>query len=161
ITEAADRAKMEIFARRRDELAALLDRTIHIPSARPRVESSYIVRNPEGWNITEVPSILAADDELLNAVDGWFIDHFDASRVEVEGAAFAFRLMGNEGGLPINLSDAGRGTQAALPVVTLLLAKILGKVDYQLLIVEEPEVHLHPSAHGALADLIVTAAASG
>src|SRR5262249_22800076 len=130
-------------------------------SARPPLDSSYVVRGPNGWNVAEVPYLLAADDALLSAVDRWFVTSFDSARVEVERAAFAFRLMGNEGGLPINLADAGRGTQAALPVVTLLFAAILGKASCEFLIVEEPEVHLYPSAHGALADLIVAAAASG
>src|SRR5262249_9577227 len=44
INEVADPRAVETFARRRAELADLLARTIHIPSARPPLDSSYVVR---------------------------------------------------------------------------------------------------------------------
>lgn len=60
--------------------------------------------------------------------------------------------------LTVNFAHSGRGPQSALPVVTLLLAVASGIRRTPLVIVEEPEAHLHPSVHGDLADLVIASA---
>jgi predicted ATPase len=55
----------------------------------------------------------------------------------------------------ISVAESGRGIQAVLPVVTILLGIARGQRRAHLVVVEEPEEHLHPSAHGPVADLLI------
>jgi len=55
------------------------------------------------------------------------------------------------GGLSVNLSDVGSGTAQVLPVV---IESISAKED-ALVIIEQPELHLHPDAQSTIADLFI------
>lgn len=147
-----------LLEERRRELRALLEGVVHVPSARPAVTPTYTTRDPNTTTVDEVPYLLASNHTLLGAVDQWFRDELEIGTIEVDKAAFAFRLAAQEGAVSVNLASAGRGTQAVLPVATILLGVATGQLGAQLVIVEEPEAHLHPSAHGALADLAIHAA---
>lgn len=147
-----------LLEQRRRELRTFLAGVVHVPSARPAIVPTYTTREPNTYTVDEVPYLLASNHTLLGAVDQWFRDEFEVGTIEVDKAAFAFRLAAREGSVPVNLASAGRGTQSVLPVATLLLGVATGQLGAQLVIVEEPEAHLHPSAHGALADLAIHAA---
>lgn len=56
--------------------------------------------------------------------------------------------------VPVNLVDVGQGISQSLPVVTQALMDRRGRID----IVEQPELHLHPAAHGSMASLMVESA---
>jgi len=140
-------------------LGFLASSVLHINSARPAIQSVYSSRESRGWVSEEVPYLLANDDLLLDEVSAWFDTMLGLSGLTTQVAAFAFRLTLSTGSAAINLANAGRGTQAVLPVVALLIAIVSRRVEPSLVIIEEPEAHLHPSAHGALADLIIQASA--
>jgi hypothetical protein len=148
----------------REQARALLSGMIHIPSARPGVEPVYHLRGPlDPTSITadDVPHLLASTPELLEAVSTWFAGAL-GHRVGVDQAAFAFRLVTRTaGGATVNMSAAGRGSQSALSVVTLFEAVRLGVISAKHVIVEEPEAHLHPSAHPSLGDLMLSTQAAG
>jgi predicted ATPase len=57
----------------------------------------------------------------------------------------------------VNISDVGFGVPQCLPAVVALLAAKPG----QLLYIEQPEIHLHPRAQFALAQLLAAAAERG
>ena len=59
-----------------------------------------------------------------------------------------------EGGAEVLLTDVGFGVSQVLPVVTLLLYVPEGST----VILEQPEIHLHPLAQANLADVIIYAA---
>jgi predicted ATPase len=59
-----------------------------------------------------------------------------------------------EGGSEVQLTDVGFGVSQVLPVVTLLLYVPEGST----VILEQPEIHLHPLAQANLADVIIYAA---
>jgi predicted ATPase len=59
-------------------------------------------------------------------------------------------LTRDSGRINVNLKDVGEGMSQALPLVT--CAMMPADKD-TLIIMEQPELHLHPSAHGALAQL--------
>jgi AAA domain, putative AbiEii toxin, Type IV TA system len=139
-------------------LSHLLEDLIHIPSARPTTDAIYSVRPPEAWVTDEVPYILLSRRRLLNDVDRWFQQYLDRSGVGIDLAAFAFRLVESRDDYFVNFTQSGRGPQSSLPVVTLLLAVASGIKRSPLVIVEEPEAHLHPSVHGDVADLVLSCA---
>jgi predicted ATPase len=80
----------------------------------------------------------------------------DQTGVGIDQAAFAFRLIESHKDYAVNFAQSGRGPQSALPVVTLLLAIATGTRRCPLVVVEEPEAHLHPSVHGDVADLVIS-----
>jgi len=137
---------------------ALLDQIIHIPSLRPKIETTYTARKSGSQTVDEVPYLLSNQRSLLGIVDDWFKTSFDGVSISVDQAAFAFQLAELRSGLPVNLAESGRGLQSALPVVALLLALSGSKQKARLVVLEEPEAHLHPSVHGAMADLVIRCA---
>jgi predicted ATPase len=60
--------------------------------------------------------------------------------------------------LEINLADVGTGIAQILPIVVQRQFETLTGKNSALEIVEQPELHLHPSANGHLADLYIEAA---
>ena len=57
----------------------------------------------------------------------------------------------------VNIADVGYGVSQVLPVVVALLVASPGQLVY----VEQPEIHLHPRAQTALAEIIADAAKRG
>ncbi|HUZ22997.1 MAG TPA: DUF3696 domain-containing protein [Streptosporangiaceae bacterium] len=57
----------------------------------------------------------------------------------------------------VNIADVGFGVSQTLPVVVALLASSAGQLVY----LEQPEIHLHPRAQAAFADLLSAAAKRG
>lgn len=149
---AEDRESLDDLRR---QLSAFMRGIIHIPGGRPRIESTYASREPVSWTVAEVPYLLATRHSLMNAVASWFQTAFDGTRVDIDQAAFAFRLIEERDGLTVSLAESGRGTQSVLSVVALLKGIATGERSAQLVVVEEPEEHLHQSAHGAVADLLI------
>jgi predicted ATPase len=58
-------------------------------------------------------------------------------------------------GFQVSLSDTGAGFSQVLPIIVQHFAYRTGRIKSPVLIVEQPELHLHPAAHGALADLVL------
>jgi hypothetical protein len=131
---------------------------IHVPSTRPEIEEVYTVREPTSWVPGETPHCLATDDEVASDVEEWTANTFGGPGVRVDRSTFAFRLAVGRAAASANLAQAGRGVQASLSVATALLAVARGKVAPSTVLIEEPEVHVHPSGHGDLADLVLLAA---
>ena len=78
---------------------------------------------------------------------------------DMEGGPFQLeiRIGGNaKTGRRRNLIDVGYGVSQALPVLTEVL-----RPDAPMLLFQQPEVHLHPSAQAALGSLFCSAAAAG
>ena len=61
------------------------------------------------------------------------------------------------GGAEVNLADVGFGVSQVLPVIVTLLSAPPGS----LVILEHPDIHLHPKAQSELADLLIDIASAG
>ena len=146
--------------RNMEDLSKLLEGTVHIDSSRPAILATYETREPGEWSSEEAPYLLAEDSRLRRSVDAWLQNELDQTSIDVDKAGFAFRLVATDARRRtlVNLSDAGSGTQSVVPLATILLAVAQGLHHSELVIVEEPEAHLHPSAHGAVADLVIACA---
>ena len=136
-----------------------LDEFVHLTSLRRPLKAVYENRSVEGEADPEggdVPYLLNESDALLDSVTEWYEQHL-GTRIEISSEAAAFCLVAAEsGGGPHNLVRSGQGIQQVLPVVTHLSAMGLG-LGTRFIVIEEPELNLHPAAHGALADLAVEA----
>lgn len=107
-------------------------------------------------NGSEVPFLINENPALLDEVSSWYGKNMDAKGIVLssEAAAFQLSLATNSGGSE-NLAEVGQGMQQVLPAVTYLCALRQELFGIRTLVIEEPELHLHPSAHGAVADLMV------
>ena len=167
-----------IGAQARRTLRGRLSRSEPFASApvrsRPRrtYEPSPWERDPEGGHI---PMRLA--DLSLHQLQRWealkgqlenfgraagLFDEIDVDHVRKTGSEpFHLRVRKggkNRKGLLRNLIDVGYGISQALPIVTELTAASVPTDRYLL---QQPEVHLHPSAQAALGTLFCQVAASG
>ncbi|UXF72884.1 hypothetical protein K7574_02150 [Stenotrophomonas maltophilia] len=109
-----------------------------------------------------------ADDKLRNsgkvcdAVESWFKGTLGGGiDTDVSGDAPMVQVAPVAGGIRLDFSDTGAGYSQSLPVVVQNLAVQNGSLDSSMLIVEQPELHLHPAAHGAIADLYIESALHG
>jgi hypothetical protein len=98
------------------------------------------------------PMMLAASgDRGLEEVNRWFELMRVRLRIESRRDDFELRAEG-PAGEPVNLIDSGAGVAHALP---LIVAIRLARLQPSLLCLEQPELHLHPRAHVAIAELLL------
>ena len=91
---------------------------------------------------------------LAESLPGWTVDV-----VERGGMVSVVLRSREDDSLAVNLVDTGTGVAQALPIfVQRALDRTRPPRGSVLEIVEQPELHLHPYAHAALADLYLTAA---
>jgi predicted ATPase len=77
------------------------------------------------------------------------------------GAECSFRSVPCKADLNVyvNLTDVGTGVAQVLPILVQRAIDIVKPPERPILeIVEQPELHLHPAAHGGLADIYISAA---
>ncbi|MEH1938887.1 MAG: DUF3696 domain-containing protein [Nostoc sp.] len=114
-------------------------------------------------------SKLKKDDELYKNVGKWYEEHFDGWTLTVDDKNrpyFEVVLSKNiirtkninkihEEEFKINIVDVGQGMNQALPLV--VRANVTNRPD-SIIVLEQPELHLHPAAHGDLAELFASSA---
>jgi predicted ATPase len=100
-----------------------------------------------GVLLRQVNGVLARD------LPGWTLD------ISEQLNQYSIILRSNEDpALNVNLVDAGTGVAQVLPVFVQRALDILTPPERPVLeIMEQPELHLHPAAHGGLADLYLSA----
>jgi predicted ATPase len=132
-----------------------------------RIEPGPSMRSP-GQNIRELGpkgekalEILADDrlrrnGDLSRKVSEWFRDAMGQEvNIDVTADQPQVRVGEPGGSFQGNLSDTGAGFSQCLPYVVQHYAFRATRLKSPILIVEQPELHLHPAAHGELADLAV------
>ncbi len=82
------------------------------------------------------------------------IEEFRVSEIGENSNRWQARVRTRKNGSEVLLTDVGFGISQVLPVVTLLQYVPEGST----VILEQPEIHLHPLAQAALADVIIQAA---
>jgi hypothetical protein len=90
---------------------------------------------------------------LVEQVSHWLktMKVADGLSLEQQGSSVHHEVIVHQGKIKANLVDVGFGVSQVLPVVTLAYFVPEGST----VIVEQPEIHLHPLAQTALADLFV------
>lgn len=135
---------------------------MHLTAHRSALESLYSHEDQtQLYDATgsAAPNMLATNSRIAAQVSNWYEKTLGVSLV-VSGGSDAFSIRTGRGAARVNLAMSGQGYQQVLPVITYLCG--LGEWDYpySTLILEEPELHLHPAVHPAIADLIIDAVAS-
>lgn len=82
------------------------------------------------------------------------IESFTVKEIATGSNRWQAKVVTRAGGSEVLLTDVGFGVSQVLPVVTLLLYVPEGST----VILEQPEIHLHPLAQAGLADVIIHAA---
>ena len=110
----------------------------------------------------DAPALMAADalrfeSVVSKAVGTWYKEHLGGGALEVdrEKESFSLVIRSSDGTSTSNIVDAGTGLSQALPIVVQRLFDQITDKKTSLEITEQPELHLHPGAHGDLADLYV------
>jgi predicted ATPase len=92
-------------------------------------------------------------------LDGWLNQFEFGKALVLEGLdadAFSLRLE-TFGGLKVNITDVGFGLSQTLP----LIVQSIANDDQDLIIAEQPEIHLNPKLQGTLADLFTSTISQG
>ncbi len=116
------------------------------------------VITPDGDNTIQMLIGSARKDcDLLNLVtmrlkNLQLIDSFDVRAIDQNERLY--EATATIGGMRASLMDVGFGISQVLPVITMLLSAPEGSI----VLLEQPELHLHPNAQAALADLMLQAA---
>lgn len=98
---------------------------------------------------------------LLDKVSQWYENNFEGWGLKLNKDKAPFlqlEVTRDQGRININLKDVGQGMSQALPLV---VKAFIEPEDSELTSMEQPELHLHPGAHGSLAELFVESLESG
>jgi predicted ATPase len=91
--------------------------------------------------------------QTIQDVSAWLARMGVADRLEVRqlGRSARYEIVAHKDGVAANLRDVGIGISQVLPVITLAFFAPPGST----VLLEEPEIHLHPLAQSVLAELFV------
>ncbi len=102
-------------------------------------------------------SKLKKDDELYKNVGKWYKEHFDGWELKVDDRSKKplIQILFYKNNIDVNIVDVGQGMNQSLPLV--VRANVTDRPD-SMIVLEQPELHLHPAAHGDLAELFAKSA---
>lgn len=93
---------------------------------------------------------------IYKSISDWYFENFENWKLEVNqisGSVISYEItLKNGTNKPINIVNTGSGISQSFP---LILRSFMPVEEPTLIIMEEPETHLHPAAHGNLAERFV------
>ena len=97
------------------------------------------------------------DDELYKNVGRWYKEHFDGWELKVDDRDKKplIQILLSKNDIDVNIVDVGQGMSQVLPLV--VRANITDRPN-SMIVIEQPELYLHPAAHGDLAELFAKSA---
>lgn len=108
----------------------------------------------KGENAYQILANSLDNNDLIERVGDWYHENFDGWRLIVKKNLpyYEIQIMRDDFGTDseVNIVDVGQGMSQALPIIV----KALMNSFPSLVIIEQPELHLHPAAHGNLAELL-------
>jgi predicted ATPase len=102
----------------------------------------------------------ATRERLLGKVNHWMREFGLATEVKLKrvgGNNYSVIFQDPNSGLDVNLADVGFGASQIFPIVV----EGFYARDRAMLLIEQPEIHLHPKAQAKLGDLLLDIASSG
>ncbi|MFB2837211.1 AAA family ATPase [Floridanema evergladense] len=147
-------------------------RLIHVPGLRgnpertynttavgqefPGTFENYVASVISHWQNTEDDRLKELESNLEKLGLTWKVDAKQLNDVQIE--LRVGRLpRSSEASDMVSIADVGLGVSQTLPVLVALLVAELGQLVY----LEQPEIHLHPRAQVALAEILTDAANRG
>jgi hypothetical protein len=151
-------------------------RISHLPAVRDKpstgapLTSKTEAKHYYAWSASALFSLSRNKSPIFDNIRSWFKDNLGGYALEVEQSSEGIELLLRhpEHNTPVHITNTGAGMGQVLPLIIYCLsqrpaagaaappsANAAEQAQDRLLIVEEPESHLHPGAHGALADLFV------
>ncbi|WP_395044659.1 DUF3696 domain-containing protein [Flavobacterium sp.] len=167
ISEKEENSEFKGFVRDKNKFEYLNLDYDYIKALRTEPEEEYTFKNDEIRNIglkgenTYQILINAFNNqqEIFNSVSNWYKNNFENWSIEIipheipGSSNYKYRfILKNREIEGINIINTGQGITQALPLITRSYMKDEEPV---LIIMEEPESHLHPAAHGNLAQRFV------
>ena len=155
--------ELDTFNLKVKEVFSVLD---YIGPFRTQPERDYIFKGSipktTGYGGELAPHILGIDSylnkDLIVKVGDWYKENLGGWQLEIENVGTKFQIVlvsPDNPSVKVNLRDVGHGMSQVLP---LIVRSAIGELGMEgLMIIEQPELHLHPAAHGGLAELIVSA----
>jgi predicted ATPase len=93
---------------------------------------------------------------ILNDIKTWFRENFEGWQIgvkDISGSSPSYEIVLSTPHIAdVNIVNTGSGIRQALP---LIVRSFMPESEKTLIIIEEPETHLHPAAHGNLAERFV------
>jgi predicted ATPase len=98
--------------------------------------------------------------ELVREVEKWFETAMAGHSVKLETSFELPRLVVEDRvrNVRVDIAETGAGFAQVLPVAIQAISRRIERSKAPLVIAEQPELHLHPGVHGAVADLLVQVA---
>lgn len=127
------------------------------PSVREYGEDDYI--HSRNFDDLDWHTIRPEDEKFVTAFNMWISYlNMEVSKVasKIEGPKPQLKVTGKDG-VERDVFEVGSGIGQVLPVIAICLLSKPGEI----VCIEEPEAHLHPSAQAYLADFLLAMAASG
>lgn len=94
--------------------------------------------------------------KAFEPISQWFTDNFEGWKLKIKdisGTAKSYEVvLDNELIKPINIVNTGSGIRQSLPLIVRSFMPVENDI---LIVIEEPETHLHPAAHGNLAERFI------
>lgn len=125
-------------------------------------ESKYNSVNTNGEDAYQIliDSYLSnkIDDEnsIYNQVSNWYEKKF-GWKLEIKDNNSFYEFLLSKNDIKVNLADVGQGMHQALPLVV----RAFMNVEDSIVVIEQPELHLHTFAHADLAELFARSAKNG
>jgi len=113
----------------------------------------YKLVGVKGENVYSIliEDALTTPKNLIKSVSNFYKENFEGWNIRVnQDNAPPYQIELEKDNLRINLKEVGLGMIHALPLV---VQSLMPAKEEMLVIIEEPELHLHPAAHGNLAQL--------
>ncbi|MYE25880.1 MAG: DUF3696 domain-containing protein [Chloroflexi bacterium] len=147
------------------EFEEFTDRLMYLAPLRAAFKRQYFwtggkpkIVAPDGANsIDFLISSVRDDRQLLEEVEDLLrslavVEAFDVKSIDRNERLY--EATATIAGVESSLSDVGFGISQVLPVITMLMSAPEGSI----ILLEQPELHLHPNAQAALADLMLEVA---
>ncbi len=124
---------------------------------RPVSNMKYLYNHPKGDDGYDRLIYEALDKEsfFLENLNNWFKTVFDGWSIRVNSDREPYQLELSKDEISINLVDTGQGICQFIPIAVHCFTETEKNT---LSIIEQPELHLHPAAHGDIAELFVNSA---
>lgn len=91
---------------------------------------------------------------LHEKVGEWYEKHFDGWKLVVKDSNPYIEILLSKNDTDVNIVDVGQGMNQVLPLVV----RANEKRENSIVVMEQPELHLHPAAHADLAELFARSA---